>query len=204
MLEKQEKSYRIRRVSEGFDWSDIACAPIDVYCWCYDYHPRAFAQVVLLENQQLRVKMTCYEKNPKADYRQDGEDVYKDSCLEFFASFSSDDLYINCEMNAAGASLMSLGRFDGERRPLSEVLGHMPQVLAEVLPECWSVELRLDVEDIAKMFPGVRLAPGFCFTGNFFKCGDETEFEHYGMWCRSIAVIPQFHRPQYFGELIIE
>lgn len=204
MLEREAKSYFVRRVGEDFCWDDIPRAPIDVYCWNYDYTPRAFAQVVLCGERELRVKLTCYEKNPKAVHLNDGEDVYKDSCMEFFASFSSDDVYINCEMNAAGASLMFFGRFDGERTPLSELLGATPQVRAQVEPEYWSVELRLPVSDIQKLFPNARFAPGDRFTGNFFKCGDQTEFEHYGMWCRSIAVIPQFHRPKYFGDLIME
>ena len=38
--------------------------------------------------------------------------------------------------------------------------------------------------------------------GNFYKCGDETEFEHYGAWNKVENPSPDFHLPQYFGKII--
>jgi len=40
--------------------------------------------------------------------------------------------------------------------------------------------------------------------GNFYKCGDETEFKHYGMWNLIDNPKPDFHLPEYFGKIIFE
>lgn len=205
MFEREAVSYTIKTVKEDFDWKDIDKAKIDKYTWCYEYTPETFAQIVLVEDKEFAVKMTCYEKNPKATYKNFGEDVWKDSCMEFFAAFDNKDpnKYVNCEMNSGGAALMSFGYPGADRSSAVNITGRIPQYKAEVFEDYWTVEIRLLLEDIRKIFGDIEFKKGYKFTGNLFKCGDETEYEHYGMWCRSIAVIPQFHQPEYFGDFII-
>lgn len=56
--------------------------------------------------QGLAVRLTAWEREPKAVYTANGDPVYKDSCLEFFASFDAhSQKYMNFEMNANGAYL---------------------------------------------------------------------------------------------------
>ncbi len=38
--------------------------------------------------------------------------------------------------------------------------------------------------------------------GNFYKCGDETKSEHYGMWNNIDSPKPNFHLPECFGDFI--
>jgi hypothetical protein len=40
-------------------------------------------------------------------------------------------------------------------------------------------------------------------TGNFYKCGDETEYPHFGCWNLIASPVPDFHRPEYFGEIVL-
>lgn len=207
MFEREAKTYIIKSVGKDFDWKDIEKAPIDIFCWRYDYKPTCFGQLVFVDENELRVRLTCYEENPETTCTKFGEDVYKDSCLEFFAAFNQKkpEIYVNCEVNSAGAALMSIGNNDGETRvPAPDILGHIPFFKGEVFSDHWCAEIHLTNDEISALFDGVKLKKGFKFTGNMFKCGDETRYEHYGMWCRSIAVIPQFHRPEYFGDFIIE
>ncbi|MBQ7800545.1 MAG: hypothetical protein IJ370_08620 [Oscillospiraceae bacterium] len=206
MFVREQRSYTIKTVDENFSWNDIEKAPIDIFCWTYNYKPKTFAQLVFIEGKEIRAKLTCYETDPETRCDTFGQDVWKDSCLEFFAAFNPEtpDIYVNCEMNSAGAALMALGNNDVENRVSADkILGHIPYFAGEVFEDHWCAEVRLTVEDIKTLF-GVEIKRGFKFKGNFFKCGDETKFEHYGMWCRSVAVIPQFHRPQYFGDLVID
>ena len=206
MFVREQRSYTIKTVDENFSWNDIEKAPIDTFCWTYNYKPETFAQLVFIEGKELRVKLTCYETDPETRCDTFGQDVWKDSCLEFFAAFNSEtpDIYVNCEINSAGAALMGLGNNDvANRVSADKILGHIPYFSGEVFEDHWCAEVRLTVEDIKTLF-GVEIKRGFKFKGNFFKCGDETKYEHYGMWCRSVAVIPQFHRPQYFGDLVID
>ena len=46
-------------------------------------------------------------------------------------------------------------------------------------------------------------ASGDTIKANFYKCGDETEHLHYGMWSRCETEKPDFHRPEFFGTLVI-
>ena len=45
---------------------------------------------------------------------------------------------------------------------------------------------------------------GYTFRGNFYKCGDETAIPHYGMWNPVGTENADFHRPEYFGDFVIE
>ena len=40
--------------------------------------------------------------------------------------------------------------------------------------------------------------------GNFYKCGDLTEIEHYLAWSPMTSEKPDFHRRQDFGTLVFE
>jgi hypothetical protein len=36
---------------------------------------------------------------------------------------------------------------------------------------------------------------------NFYKCGDSTAVPHYLSWSHIATETPDFHRPEFFGEL---
>ncbi len=58
--------------------------------------------------------------------------------------------------------------------------------------------------DWMELWFGVRPHSGLEMRGNFYKCGDNTRFEHYGMWNPVKSDHPDFHRPESFGKLILE
>ena len=69
----------------------------------------------------------------------------------------------------------------------------------------WSVEAFVSINDLNKIY-GVDkevFKVGYEFKGNFYKCGDETEIEHYLMWNRVETEKPDYHRPEYFGKFIL-
>ena len=39
--------------------------------------------------------------------------------------------------------------------------------------------------------------------GNFYKCGDATLLPHYLSWSQIDTEQPDFHRPEFFGELLL-
>ncbi len=47
------------------------------------------------------------------------------------------------------------------------------------------------------------LAPGDKISAAFYKCGDNTGRPHYGSWKAIAAESPDFHRPEFFGELVL-
>jgi hypothetical protein len=39
---------------------------------------------------------------------------------------------------------------------------------------------------------------------NFYKCADNTRIPHYVSWNPIEVASPDFHRPEFFGELLLE
>lgn len=196
-------SYIIKRQIE-LDFDKVQPAYINNYVWGGIYRPAAFAKLVLIEGKGFALQMTCYEKNPMAVYDKFDDPVWKDSCMEFFASFNNEsNLYINLEMNSAGAYLMGLRESRENKRNAADIVNlDAPKVIKT--GGYWQLEYFFSFEVLNSLFGEVDYCSGYTFKGNFYKCGDDTDIPHFGMWNPVGTEKPDFHRPEYFGELIIE
>ncbi len=136
------------------------------------------------------------------------EDVYKDSCCEFF--FTIDNrAHFNLEVNAIGTCLLGYG-IGRKRKRLAEdkirkietfsSLGKNP-IYYSGSKINWELAIRVPFEvfDIDSQYQIM----GKTFKGNFHKCGDETPEVHYLTWNQISSPIPNFHNPNYFGSIII-
>lgn len=194
----------IIKVKKDIDFTDVPKAEISCYKWETGYEPEAYAQLIFIEGRGFALRMTAYEENPKAIYTKYGEDVYKDSCLEFFASFNPDSpKYINFEMNANGAFLSAV-RTDRHNKTPIDFLAPLPKVTSFKGDGFWGVEAFFTLDFIGKTFGKFCFARGESFKGNFYKCGDETPKPHFGMWSPVELDHPDFHQPAFFGTLTIE
>ena len=195
--------YTVKRQSVlDFDKAEIA--KIDKYVWGGEYRPEAYAKLVLVEGEGFALQMTCMESEPLAVYKNFDDPVWKDSCLEFFASFNNaSPLYMNLEMNSAGAFLMGIRTSRENKRSAAEIVA-LPPVKATKDEGFWRVEYMISFEIIEKLFGKTELKSGSVFKGNFYKCGDDTAVPHFGSWAPIGTEKPDFHRPEYFGELVIE
>lgn len=202
------QQYRILTFQEiPTDWSDVPRALIDQYAWGQDYMPAAYAQLIKVEGLGFVLRMTCKETDPRAVYTEYNQPVYTDSCLEFFAAWDrGSDKYLNMEMNAKGTLLSCVGKDRYERVPTLDACGELPKVQGFADEDEWGIVARIPFSVIKGVY-GIGeevLAPGYTFRGNFYKCGDETAVVHYGSWSRVGTKTPDFHRPEYFGELVID
>ena len=197
------KEYKIKTATVPVEWEKVSKAPIDEYVWGGEYRPEAYAQAVFVPGDGFYAKLTVKETNPKAVYKNNGDPVYKDSCLEFFAAYKNGG-YINCEMNCNGAILSAYGEGRGERTPINELAGKYPEVKAEKSGNEWSVTVRVGLEIIEKVYGDSDFRSGDVFYGNFYKCGDDCDIPHYGSFSPIKTEKPDFHRPEYFAKFIIE
>jgi len=197
-------TYTVHTVS-SLDWSLAEKAPISHYQWpeFSTYRPEAYAQLLVLEGKGLAVRLCCKEENPKADYHNFFDPVYTDSCLEFFFTTDKSGRYFNNEINANGTALMAIGADRHARTPIDRLITP-PAVKAEQADGWWSVEFFHSLENLRTVFGSFSLEKGSRFYGNFYKCGDETAVPHYGMWSPVTTAEPDFHRPEYFGTMIID
>ncbi len=201
------QEYRILTYTEmPEDWSDVPCAVIDQYAWSDAYMPAAYAQLVKIQGYGFGLRMVCRESNPRAVYTEYNQPIYTDSCLEFFASWDcAQTKYLNMEMNANGALLSCVGKDRYERTPVLDACGELPLVQGFVNKGEWGIVARIPFSVIKGVY-GIdadAFEPGYTFMGNFYKCGDQTDVPHYGSWSRVGTEKPDFHRPEYFGKLVI-
>ena len=133
--------------------------------------------------------------------------VWEDSCVEFFCQVPGDDHYMNFETNCIGAMVASrrLGRAEDVQR-------YTPDEMATIRRRCtypreafeekeWDMELEIPLKlifrDQAPVFP----QPLRC---NFYKCADKTKNTHFVSWQPIHTPTPDFHRPEFFGEIILQ
>ena len=136
----------------------------------------------------------------------DREHVWEDSCVEFFFAPREDGVYYNLECTCTGKLYLRRGADRHDREFLPETayagiqrrpsLGTAPFGLREE-PTDW--ELALDIP--ASTFDLESFA-GLRGRGNFYKCGDRLPVPHYLSWAPIDTPKPDFHRPEYFEELI--
>ena len=194
-------------VKDSVDFSDAPKAEIACYKWTEGYTPYAYAQLIYVRDLGLALHMEAYESDPKSVYTMYNQPVYTDSCLEFFATWDNESTrYINMEMNAKGTLLSCCGVGRENRTPLINLSGgKLPTVKSFNTDEEWGIVAEIPFEILDAVY-GIRsetFVPGYTFRGNFYKCGDETPIVHYGSWSRVGTKTPDFHRPEYFGELVI-
>lgn len=161
----------------------------------------------------LLLKFNVKEREILGSFTKDLSDVYKDSCVEIFLSPAGKDYYYNFEFNCLGTCLSQKGSERASRVQLpQEVLDRIVRIPSlgrdpvhryhEGLAEdavTWSLMVIIPasafIYDTIDSFAGVRME------GNLYKCGDELETPHYLCWNRIDTESPDFHRPEYFGEL---
>lgn len=198
------KSYELTRIFEKPDWSTIPAVTIDQYLWSDVRSITASAQVAW-DGQALYVRLQAKEQNIRREYTGEFDPVYEDSCLEFFfCPDEKDQRYFNFEINPNGAMYVGFGGMRDQRCRL-----HHPEFkrIFRVQPfdteDGWGVELRIPVSFIQIYAPEFQLQPGKVIRGNFFKCGDETPQPHFMSWNRVESENPDFHQPDYFGQLTL-
>lgn len=170
-----------------------------------DYHALVCVQIAY-DDEGFIVRFTVGESDPLREKKQHLEFVHEDSCVEFFANFSPEttEKYINFEVNAAGAMNVAFrgNRNDGVPLLLEEIEGF--GITPEIGEEHWSVTYKVGYDFIKKYYPEFDINSCDYIKGNFYKCGDKTETEHYVSYFKVGTEAPDFHRPEFFGKIDIE
>lgn len=213
------KKYIIKRFDDNCMgaknvWENVPAANIENCPWDENgYRPVSEARVYYTD-KAFHVLLKSFEKEIKAVYENMNEAVYTDSCLEFFIKPDpeADGRYMNFEFNPLGTLLLGLGEERNNRSLLNldwkEVFNVKTSVTRENIKNYsgpfWSVEFSIPFEFIRDIYGPVEFKSGKRMMGNFYKCGDNTAFPHYLCWNNIMNSKPDFHLPQFFGELVLE
>ncbi|MDE6542241.1 MAG: hypothetical protein K2L74_09530 [Muribaculaceae bacterium] len=145
----------------------------------------------------------------RAEVFEDQGPVSKDSCVEFFVEPKAGGEYWNFEFNCIGvinashrltrpqptrlgaAELASVKRYAScGSRPFRELEGMFSWNLLVIIP--------LSLIGISYEGKPVEMR------GNFYKCASATSQPHFLSWNPVLTPSPDFHRPEFFGKLILQ
>lgn len=143
----------------------------------------------------------------RATALEDNGNSWEDSCCEFFVTDPFDGTYYNFEMTCIGSLLASkrTSRLDSkliDASVLARVVRH-----STLEHKAWDESSRIFSWTVAMIIPFDIIGIDFrnmpvSVRGNFYKCGDLTAHPHFLSWNPIGTPKPDFHRPEYFGELI--
>lgn len=197
------------KVGEALDKAHIPFQKIDTVNWAeFPYSPNVeFRAAHTGDSLLLNYKVT--EEAVRAAAPTDNGPVWEDSCVEFFATFD-DKNYQNIECNCVGTILSAVGPDREHRQPAPEELlagvKRHSTLKKESLPAdgpvSWEVSLIIPVETY--FATGMKSFAGVNAHGNFYKCGDKLPTPHYLSWNPIGVANPDFHRPEYFGDIHFE
>ncbi len=163
------------------------------------------------DHEFLYLKYKVKGAQLRAVTTEDQGPVWEDSCVEFFCQVPGDNCYFNFETNCIGAMVASRRRGRAEDvQPLS------PEEMTQIKRHCtyprkaieeqdglfeWTVDLQIPLVLIFRehepQFPQKLFV-------NFYKCADKTKKPHFLSWNPIPLPKPDFHCPEYFGEIVLK
>jgi len=159
-------------------------------------------------HQNLILKFEVKEKQLNAAIRQENADVHKDNCVELFIAIGEDDAYYNLEFNCLGSAKIGYGTGKEDRTMLHKEAINQIQVYATLdfktnVPDPLFVwEMFLIIPKTVFQFSTITTFEGLKCRANFYKCGDNLKEPHFLAWNMIHSALPDFHQPEFFGELI--
>lgn len=198
--------YNIKTILDPSQLDRGNTAAVNIYNWGGSYRPKTEATLCYVKDRGFIVRLLCAETAPRAVHTKADSPVCEDSCLEFFVNFQPDkpgNGYINFEGNANGAMLCHYGPSRNARSSIVSMgLSHPVPTVIQTAAN-WGWQLLIPLSWIHTLYGSVSYSTGSRIRGNFFKCGDKTDSPHYASYTKIDSPNPDFHRPEYFANMII-
>ena len=195
----EKGAYFITKISGNINWKSIPVLPVDKVLWTEDAGIRAHGQLCY-DEQNLYVHLSAVEKSIRAENTAPLSPVHEDSCLEFFFKLKDAKNYFNFEVNPNGCLVIQFGPRRGDRVNLvRNDAAEYFDIQTGRTSEGWEVFYRIPIEFIRLFYPDYRFEGEL--TANMYKCGDETKHPHYLSWSGINLETPDFHCPEFFGNL---
>jgi hypothetical protein len=181
---------------------------IEILNWdAFSYKPDTSFKIAYT-GPELLLKFYVTEDYFKAEKTESNQNVFEDSCVEFFVSPGDDGIYYNFEFNGIGTCLMGSGYSRaGRERGAHEIIAQIRRVTSagkDPVPEkkgsfSWTLTAAIPLTVFYRH--QVSELKGKRFRANFYKCGDKLSVPHYVTWNPVGTEKPDFHQPEYFGLL---
>lgn len=182
---------------------------IDTVNWKdYSYKPDVKFRIAYSE-REIFIKYYISEDYVKAEKTEINQMVCEDSCVEFFVSPAEDGIYYNFEFNSIGTCLLGSGTSREDSRLANKQIVERVRSLSSLDNEAFGEEKGVKEWTLTVAIPvdlffrhKIKKLEGLTFRANLYKCGDNLSVPHYLTWNEVETEKPDYHQPEYFGELI--
>jgi hypothetical protein len=204
----------------GTDWGDPLWAgaqTLEVTHFCAEsskHRPRAFVKL-LYSSDAIHGIFQVHDRYIRCTRSNYFDDVWKDSCVEFFAQPKPDRGYFNFEFNCGGAFLCSYV-INPERAPNGfkeftrlpwevgrqiQTRSSLPRLIETEIsePTVWTLQFLIPFGLFEPFAGKLGNVSGQVWRGNFFKCAEEVSHPHWASW--SPVDEFNFHLPKCFGTI---
>lgn len=181
---------------------------IEIINWEEFHYKPIVAFDIARTEKNLYIRYFVQGNSLKATYEADDSHVHRDSCVEFFMQKEGESDYMNFEFNC-------IGTCDAARRQSRDVktsltpeeyrsIKRFSTIKSGAFNEktgvhAWSLTVVIPFTlmglDPANLPEKIR--------GNFYKCADDTQDPHYLSWSPINIPEPNFHKPEFFGEIYL-
>ena len=185
-----------------------AKAAIDTVCWPGEFPYAPAANVSIARSAtHIIVHYSVSGLDLRAMAMENNGPVWEDSCCEFFVGDPSDGTYYNFEMNCIGTLLAAKRRSREDARHFTDAQH------ARIIKHSSLERRAYDISDEMAQWRTALCIP-LSFIGidgnslprsvraNFYKCADKSAHPHFLSWNPVEVAQPDFHRPEFFGELL--
>ena len=175
----------------------------------YPYKP--FVQFVLAHSEDnILLKFYVTENHVLGRHVSTNSAVHQDSCVEFFISFDEDSNYYNFEFNCIGTTHLAYGPNIQSREFIpAEYIDAQVKTFSSLGTEpieinhnnsSWELAILIRKEvfihHLDMDFSNLKAR------ANFYKCVDHTKVPHFLSWKEVETDVPNFHKPEFFGDII--
>ena len=181
-------------------WDLVPAAELNEGWW--DQFPKSYNATARLAHcdEGLILRMDAEEWPIKIKTMKVNSEVCLDSCMEFFfIPNTEDENYINIEATAGAVPLCYIGKEREGRKSIKPIEEGLEFKSLIEFGRGWRLYVFIPYSFIRSRYSSVSTE----MRANFYKCGDETEIEHYNTWNKVETPEPDYHRPEFFGKVIL-
>lgn len=180
------------------------------YCNWKEYPYKPFAQFAMAYTPSaIIIAYRAKEYDIRAQYTQDQDPVFKDACMEFFIQPADDSIYYNFECNCLGYILMQAGTTTRPRDEATQAIlknikrwtSISREQIRQAGKKATSWEVALIIPYTSFYMHHIHSLAGKNVRANVYKCGGTKQYTHYVSWSPIKTPKPNFHTPEYFGQM---
>ena len=199
--------YKVKYLpDEAARWDNAGLVRIGCDPWGRSVYTPEAAVRVCYGNDAFYVRFDITEDHILAVNTQPNGPVHEDSCVEWFINPCPDisDKYVNFEINAIGTMHAALGAGRHERKLLDAAMHGMVDIKPYIDSPYWRMEYTVPFEFFHRLYGAIDFTNGYKMKGNFYKCSNNNRKPHWLCWNKIGSPQPDFHRPEWFGDIILQ